>query len=176
MQAMAFFLIVIAVATGMASAAEASCCDAEGCGTCSRSECLQGPAFGSWSCGSYEEKGTEDDCLFLTSGNCITSQTLGSPCVDAEGREGFCEVSPPADRSPSWAHGLNRICARRVEGEGRCNGARKYSGELEPRYRLKQFTEAKRARTQRQEQLVERMVSLLRQRDEKPVEQESLVL
>lgn len=156
------------------AAATNGCCDSTLCQAdsqaCSRSECLQGPVFGSWNCGTFRGDGADDDCLFLSGSSCSKSQHLGSQCVDLNGQEGYCEEIPPTghgSRLPSWlAHGEQWVCARRLVGEGRCLGASKVSGEMLPGTRRNYIAETKRRRAREQEAYIERLVSLLKRRDE----------
>eukprot|EP00930_Biecheleria_cincta_P026613 TRINITY_DN18737_c0_g1_i1.p1 TRINITY_DN18737_c0_g1~~TRINITY_DN18737_c0_g1_i1.p1 ORF type:complete len:183 (+),score=21.62 TRINITY_DN18737_c0_g1_i1:206-754(+) len=156
------------------AAATNSCCGSASCQAdsqhCSKSECLQGPVPGSWNCGTFRGDGVDDDCLFLSDSSCSKSHHLGSLCVDLDGREGYCEEIPEGGRGsrwPSWlARGQQRVCARSLAGEGRCLGASKVSGEMLPDTRRNYIAETKRQRAREQEAYIERLVSLLKRRDE----------
>eukprot|EP00931_Biecheleriopsis_adriatica_P086777 TRINITY_DN6136_c0_g1_i2.p1 TRINITY_DN6136_c0_g1~~TRINITY_DN6136_c0_g1_i2.p1 ORF type:complete len:180 (+),score=25.35 TRINITY_DN6136_c0_g1_i2:158-697(+) len=146
-----------------------SCCGSQLCQVtgqaCSKSECLSGPFAGSWSCGSFQEAGA-DDCLFLATAHCTASQLPGSRCVDADGDEGYCEKKPSPEQGPSWPwDDRELVCARRLEAEGRCEGASKVSGAIQPGARRNHIAEMKRRRAREQEALIERLVDHLQQRD-----------
>jgi len=167
MMLLAMLLVTLNAAFGAANnCCDSALCEAEG-QSCSKSECLQDPISSSWNCGTFREDGVDDDCLFLSASNCTI---VGSECVDSNGREGYCEETSPAghaSRWPSWlAHGEKRVCARRLGGDGRCSGVGKVSGEMSPGTRRNHIAETKRQRAREQEAYIERLVSLLKRRDE----------
>eukprot|EP00440_Ansanella_granifera_P029392 gb/GFBE01031921.1/.p1 GENE.gb/GFBE01031921.1/~~gb/GFBE01031921.1/.p1 ORF type:complete len:178 (+),score=28.56 gb/GFBE01031921.1/:1-534(+) len=176
-------MISIAVFFGaLCLAAANDCCDSSSScrsagETCSKSECLQGPDAGIWSCGTYRGRGEEDDCLFLPKATCGASQLPGSQCVDLEGQAGYCEDAPPVEQGPSWLLSGQRVCARRLHGEGRCEGAKPPApATIQPGARRNHIAEMKRRRAQEQEALIERALSHLRQRDQPQAEEVNAVV